>query len=165
MMRDRSGFGGNGGTGNAGGLDELNDLYEAIILDHYRSPRNTAPVDSPDIDLEVNNPFCGDEFHIQLKVDGDTVSQVGITGRGCAISQASASLLAELVEGKTSSEVRAAVSAFRRLLKGEEVSDEEMEKLGDIEALSGVRKFPVRIKCALLSWVGLDDALKEHLAK
>lgn len=165
MTGGRSGFGGVGGTGSAGRLDELNDLYEAIILDHYRSPRNTAPVESPDVDLEVNNPFCGDEFHIQLKVDGDTVSQVGITGRGCAISQASASLLAELVEGKTSSEVRDSVSTFRRLLKGEEVSDEEMETLGDVEALSGVRKFPIRIKCALLSWVGLDDALKEHLAK
>lgn len=147
------------------GLGDLDDLYEAIILDHYRSPRNTAPVDDPDIDLEVNNPFCGDEFHIQLKVENDAIAQVGITGRGCAISQASASLLAELVEGKSSGEVRAAVSAVRRLLKGEEISEDEAEVLGDIEALAGVRKFPVRIKCALLSWVGLDDALVEHLAK
>ena len=151
--------------GSTSSLGDLDDLYEAIILDHYRSPRNTAPVESPDIDLEVNNPFCGDEIQIQMKVEGDAVSQVGITGRGCAISQASASLLAELVEGKTASEVQASVSAFRRLLKGEEVTEEEHELLGDIEALSGVRKFPVRIKCALLSWVGLDDALKEHLAK
>ena len=156
---------GSGGPDDAGSLDELNELYEAIILDHYRNPRNTEPVESPDIDLEVNNPFCGDEFHIQLKVDGDTISQVGITGRGCAISQASASLLAELVDGKTSAEVRTSVDAFRRLLRGEEVSEEERDVLGDIEALSGVRKFPVRIKCALLSWVGLDDALAEHLAK
>ena len=150
--------------GASHGFTEMDDLYEAIILDHYRNPRNTAPVESPDIDLEVNNPFCGDEFQIQMKVEGDTVSQVGITGRGCAISQASASLLAELVEGKTSHEVRASVGAFRRLLKGEDVSEEERDMLGDIEALSGVRKFPVRIKCALLSWVGLDDALKDHLA-
>lgn len=154
-----------GDTGDGGSLSDLNDLYEAIILDHYRSPRNTAPVESPDIDLEVNNPFCGDELHIQMKVEDGTVSQVGITGRGCAISQASASLLAELVEGKTSSEVQGSVSAFRRLLRGEEVSEEERDALGDVEALSGVRKFPVRIKCALLSWVGLDDALEEHLAK
>ncbi len=151
--------------GASRGFTEMDELYEEIILDHYRNPRNTAPVESPDIDLEVNNPFCGDEFQIQMKVEGDTVSQVGITGRGCAISQASASLLAELVEGKTSPEVRASVSAFRRLLKGEDVSEEERDMLGDIEALSGVRKFPVRIKCALLSWVGLDDALKDHLAK
>jgi nitrogen fixation NifU-like protein len=150
------------GTGGLGGLD---DLYEEIILDHYRNPRNTAPVESPDIDLEVNNPFCGDEFHIQMKVEDDAVSEIGITGRGCAISQASASLLAELVEGKSSSEVQASVGAFRRLLQGEEISEEEREILGDIEALGGVRKFPVRIKCALLSWVGLNDALKEHLAK
>ncbi|MEE8046607.1 MAG: iron-sulfur cluster assembly scaffold protein, partial [Dehalococcoidia bacterium] len=84
---------------------------------------------------------------------------------GCAISQASASLLAELVKGKSSAEVRVAVDAFRRLLKDEDVTEEERDILGDVEALAGVRKFPVRIKCALLSWVGLDDALKEHLAK
>jgi len=152
-------------TGGISGLDEMNDLYEAIILDHYRSPRNTAPVETPDIDLEVNNPFCGDEFHIQLKVEDGFVSQVGITGRGCAISQASASLLAELVEGKSSDEVRAAVDSVRRLLKGEDLLEDELDILGDIEALAGVRKFPVRIKCALLSWVGLDDALKDHLKK
>ena len=154
-----------GNASGSGSLGELDDLYEAIILDHYRNPRNTGPVDSPDIDLEVNNPFCGDEFQIQMKVENDAVSAVGITGRGCAISQASASLLAELVEGKKSGEVRESVSAFRRLLQGVEISAEEREVLGDIEALGGVRKFPVRIKCALLSWVGLDDALKEHLAK
>jgi len=152
-------------TGGMSGLDEMNDLYEAIILDHYRSPRNTAAVVDADIDLEVNNPFCGDEFHIQLKVEDDSVLEVGITGRGCAISQASASLLAELVKGKSAGDVQAAVDAVRRLLKGEDVTEEELDVLGDIEALEGVRKFPVRIKCALLSWVGLDDALREHLAK
>jgi nitrogen fixation NifU-like protein len=152
-------------TGGMSGLDDMNDLYEAIILDHYRSPRNTAPLEAPDIALDVNNPFCGDEFHIQLKVENDSVAQVGITGRGCAISQASASLLAELVEGKSSDEVRSAVGSLRRLLKGEEVTEEERDILGDIEALEGVRKFPVRIKCALLSWVGLDDALKDYLKK
>lgn len=152
-------------TGGTGGLEDMNELYEAIILDHYRSPRNTATVEEPDIDFEVNNPFCGDEFHIQLKVENDAVSQVGITGRGCAISQASASLLAELVKGKSASEVESAVGAVRRLLKGEEITDAEADILGDIEALGGVRKFPVRIKCALLSWVGLGDALRDHVAK
>ena len=152
-------------TGGMSGLEEMNDLYEAIILDHYRSPRNTAAVVDADIDLEVNNPFCGDEFHIQLRVEDGSVSEVGITGRGCAISQASASLLAELVKGKSAGDVQAAVDAVRRLLKGEDVTEEELDVLGDIEALEGVRKFPVRIKCALLSWVGLDDALREHLAK
>jgi nitrogen fixation NifU-like protein len=148
-----------------GGLGDMDELYEAIILDHYRSPRNTETIDEPDIDLEVNNPFCGDEFHIQLKVEDAAVSQVGITGRGCAISQASASLLAELVEGKSASEVESAVDAVRRLLKGEEITEAEVDILGDIEALGGVRKFPVRIKCALLSWIGLGDALRDHLAK
>lgn len=148
-----------------GGLGDMDELYEAIILDHYRSPRNTETIVDPDIDLEVNNPFCGDEFHIQLKVEDDSVLQVGITGRGCAISQASASLLAELVEGKSASEVESAVGSVRRLLKGEEITEAEADILGDIEALGGVRKFPVRVKCALLSWVGLGDALRDHLAK
>ena len=151
--------------GGTSGLGDLDELYEAIILDHYRNPRNSGPVDDPDIDLEVNNPFCGDEFHIQLKVDGNSVSQVGINGRGCAISQASASLLAELVQGKSYVDVKAAVDSVRRLLKGEEITEEEQDILGDIEALGGVRKFPVRIKCALLSWVGLDDALADHIKK
>jgi len=151
--------------GGTSGLGDLDELYEAIILDHYRNPRNSGPVDDPDIDLEVNNPFCGDEFHIQLKVDGNSVSQVGINGRGCAISQASASLLAELVQGKSYADVNAAVDSVRRLLKGEEITEEEQDILGDIEALGGVRKFPVRIKCALLSWVGLDDALSDHIKK
>jgi len=148
-----------------GGLGDMDELYEAIILDHYRSPRNTETIAEPDIDIEVNNPFCGDEFHIQLKVEDDAVAQVGITGRGCAISQASASLLAELVEGKSASEVESAVDAVRRLLKGEEITEVEADVLGDIEALGGVRKFPVRIKCALLSWIGLGDALRDHMAK
>ena len=151
--------------GGTSGLGDLDELYEAIILDHYRNPRNSGPVDDPDIDLEVNNPFCGDEFHIQLKVDGNSVSQVGINGRGCAISQASASLLAELVQGKSYADVNAAVLSVRRLLKGEEITEEEQDILGDIEALGGVRKFPVRIKCALLSWVGLGDALAGHIKK
>ena len=151
--------------GGTSGLGDIDELYEAIILDHYRNPRNSGPVDDPDIDLEVNNPFCGDEFHIQLKVDGNSVSQVGINGRGCAISQASASLLAELVQGKSYVDVNAAVLSVRRLLKGEEITEEEQDILGDIEALGGVRKFPVRIKCALLSWVGLDDALSDHIKK
>ena len=152
-------------TGGTSSLGDLDDLYEAIILDHYRSPRNTAPVESPDVDLEVNNPFCGDEFQIQFKVEDDTISEVGITGRGCAISQASASLLAELVKGKSSSEVRAAVDAVRRLLKGEEITDEEADILGDIEALAGVRKFPVRIKCALLPLTALEEGIKAYRQK
>lgn len=151
--------------GGTSGLGDLDELYEAIILDHYRNPRNSGPVDDPDIDLEVNNPFCGDEFHIQLKVDGNSVSQVGINGRGCAISQASASLLAELVQGKSYADVNAAVDSVRRLLKGEEITEEDQDILGDIEALGGVRKFPVRIKCALLSWVGLGDGLADHIKK
>ena len=144
--------------------DELNEMYEEIVMDHYHNPRHTENLESPKFEVEKNNPFCGDEIKIQINLLDNQKVSVSVTGRGCAISQASASLLAELVDGKSTGEVQAAVDCVRRLLKGEDISDEEADILGDIEALGGVRKFPVRIKCALLSWVGLDDGLKEHLA-
>jgi len=144
-----------------GGLDGLDELYEEIILDHYRNPRHTAPLAKPDVDIQVNNPFCGDETHIQLTREDGHIDEVSVSGRGCAISQASGSLLAELIEGKSVDEAKVAVGRVRRLLRGEELPEAELDALGDMAALQGVRKYPVRIKCALLSWTGLEDALAE----
>ena len=146
---------------NMGGLEGLDELYEEIILDHYRNPRHTAPIDHVDVDVEVNNPFCGDEVHIELGRDDGRVGQVRVTGRGCAISQASASLLSDLVGGKSVEEVRQLVALVRKLLQGNDLSEGELESMGDLVALQGVRQYPVRIKCALLSWSGLEDALKK----
>lgn len=148
--------------GGTSGLDQLDELYESIILDHYRNPRHTDPLDAPDIDVEANNPFCGDEVHIQLELDGDAVSDVSISGQGCAISQSSASLLAEMLKGKSAGEALEFVTLVRRMMRGDELTEDEKDRLGDILALEGVKRFPVRIKCALLSWTALEDALSEN---
>lgn len=147
--------------GGTSGLDQLDELYESIILDHYRNPRNTEPLTDPDVDVEANNPFCGDEVHIQLEIRGGVVARVSVSGQGCAISQSSASLLAEILEGKTVDEALELVTQVRRMMRGEELSEDEKDVLGDVIALEGVNRFPVRIKCALLSWTALEDSLKE----
>ncbi len=148
--------------GGTSGLGDLDELYESIILDHYRNPRHTDPLESPDIDVEANNPFCGDEIHIQLDLDGESVSDVSVSGQGCAISQSSASLLAEMLEGKSAGEALEFVSLVRSMMRGDELTEDEKDKLGDILALEGVKRFPVRIKCALLSWTALEDALNDR---
>ena len=146
-----------------GGLDGLDDLYEAIILDHYHNPRNKEFIDNPDFDEEINNPFCGDELRIQAKFTDTKVTEISVSGRGCAISQASASLLAEYVQGKNIEEIFNAVNIVRNMLKGEEISEDDKENIKDIDALSGVQKFPIRIKCALLGWTGFYDLINTNL--
>ena len=144
------------------GLGELNDLYEEIIIDHYRNPRNNEELENPDAEIEADNPFCGDEVKIQLKFQDGRVDEIGVTGRGCAISQSSASLLSESAEGRTQGELSRATDLVRRMMRNESLTEEEQDELGDIEALRGVRKYPVRIKCALLSWAALQDALESY---
>ncbi|MDA1296564.1 MAG: SUF system NifU family Fe-S cluster assembly protein [Chloroflexi bacterium] len=146
-------------TGGTSGLDDLDELYESIILDHYRNPRHTEPLEHPDVDVEANNPFCGDEIHIQLELDGDTVTGVSVSGRGCAISQSSASLLSEMLEDKNAADALEFVTLVRRMMRGDTLTEEEKDILGDVAALEGVKRFPVRIKCALLSWTALEDSL------
>ena len=144
------------------GLGELNELYEEIILDHYRNPRNNEELDDPDVEIEANNPFCGDEVKIQISFQDGRVDEIGVTGRGCAISQSSASLLSELAEGQTRPELSRAADLMRRMMRDESLTEAEQDVLGDIEALRGVRRFPVRIKCALLPWAALQDVLDSY---
>jgi len=156
----------------------LEDLYREIILDHYRSPRNRGELPVPPAHkVEGFNPLCGDEVVLYLDVDPatDTVTDVKIAGQGCSISQASTSMMSAAVKGKPLAEVRRLIRAFKALmsiheskLEGEGESDgsdlaAELEgvKLGDLEALQGVVKFPVRIKCATLAWNTLQQALDE----
>jgi nitrogen fixation NifU-like protein len=138
---------------------ELDELYQEVLLDHYRNPRNTDRLNDPTSEVDAINPFCGDEIHMQLGLDGDKVASISVTGQGCSISQAAGSLLTEIVEGKTTIEARELRELFREMMTGEEVSDEVADRLEDSLALQGVRRFPVRIKCALLSWSALIDAL------
>lgn len=143
-------------------LEGLDELYEQIVLDHYRNPRANAPLAAPTVEIEVNNPFCGDEIRLQLATNpGGQVAGVSVVGRGCAISQSSGSLLTGLVLGKGSAQLHDTVQLVRRLMKGEQLSEAELDSLGDLSALGGVRKFPVRIKCALLAWSALDEAAEK----
>ncbi|MCB0999735.1 MAG: SUF system NifU family Fe-S cluster assembly protein [Acidimicrobiales bacterium] len=154
----------------------LEDLYREIILDHYRNPRNRGELEVPPAHrVEGFNPLCGDEIVIYLTVDGDTVTDIKIGGQGCSISQSSASMMSAAVKGKTVDEVRELTKSFKSMmsihehsLEGEdepaEPTAESVAKLGDLEALRGVVKFPVRIKCATLSWNTLAQGLDEALA-
>jgi nitrogen fixation protein NifU and related proteins len=138
--------------------EPLDDLYRDIIMDHYRFPRGRKVLEAPDIKNEGQNPVCGDQIEVSLKVNGETVEEIAVDCAGCAISVASGSMLADIIKGKTISEIKIIAGAIKALLKGEE-PPKEIE-LGDLEALAGVQKFPVRIKCALLSWTTLVDAIE-----
>jgi nitrogen fixation protein NifU and related proteins len=152
----------------------LEDLYREIILDHYRSPRNRGELETPPARrAEGFNPLCGDEIVVYVLVDDDgTVADVKIGGQGCSISQSSASMMSAAVKGKPVSEARDLLRAFKAMMSIHEHElggDEQGEpeplpdvKLGDLEALRGVVKFPVRIKCATLSWNTLAQALDEN---
>ena len=143
----------------------LEDLYREIILDHYRTPRNRGELPPPAAHAVGHNPLCGDEIDVYLQVEGDTITDVKVGGQGCSISQSSASMMSQAVKGRAVAEVRALVRRFKGMmsieeeaLDGEGVAD---IKLGDLEALQGVVKFPVRIKCATLAWNTLLEALAE----
>src|SRR4051812_16491126 len=154
----------------------LEDLYREIILDHYRNPRNRGELDAPPAHkVEGFNPLCGDEIIVYLDLDGDTVRDIRIAGQGCSISQSSASMMSAAVKGRTLDEVRDLSKAFKAMmsihessLEGAGADDPAPEpdevpdvKLGDLEALRGVVKFPVRIKCATLSWNTLAQGIDE----
>jgi len=143
----------------------LEDLYREVILDHYRNPRNKGRLDDPEASADGVNPLCGDEISIDLKLEGDRVSAVAIDGQGCSISQASASMMSEAVKGKTLDEIADLAAGFRRMMSLDEADGPGLDPdrpgavLGDIEALQGVRRYPVRIKCAGLGWNTLLEAL------
>ena len=139
----------------------LEDLYREIILDHYRTPRNRGELEPPAVSVEGHNPLCGDEIRIFLDVKDGVVTDVKFSGSGCSISQSSASMMTNAVKGKSVDDVKAIVRKFKHMMtvEDDETPVDENVKLGDLEALQGVVKFPVRIKCATLSWNTLVDAL------
>jgi len=141
--------------------DPLDDMYRDIILDHFRSPRGKKKIDNANITSEGQNPSCGDEIDVQLRTQDGKVEDVHVSCQGCAISVASGSMLAELIKGKSLAEVTHIAELVRKMLKGElDELPKELEELGDIDALQGVKQFPVRIKCALLSWITLIEGVK-----
>jgi nitrogen fixation NifU-like protein len=138
--------------------DNLDDLYRDIIMDHYKAPRGRKELAGADIKNEGKNPVCGDEIEVSMKVNDGRVDDISVQCLGCAISVASGSMLADTIKGKSVEQVKKIARAVKAVLKGEQ-PEEEIE-LGDLEALEGVKKFPVRIKCALLSWSTLVEGLE-----
>lgn len=137
----------------------LEELYKEVILDHYRAPRNKGRVDPHDVALERNNPLCGDEIELFLRFDGGNVEGIGFEGKGCSISQASASMMTEKVKGMDAKEAAALAETIKAMMAGETEGDPD--ELEDLVSLKGVVKYPVRIKCALLGWNTLLEALEE----
>lgn len=144
-------------------MSGLEELYKEVILDHYRSPRNRGKLDPSDFDLHRDNPLCGDEVHLYGQIEGDRLAGVAFEGKGCSISQASTSMMTEKVKGTSLEEAEAMAHLFKRMMLGEEVGD--LDRLGDLAALQGVQKYPVRIKCALLGWNTLLEGLKVYREK
>jgi nitrogen fixation NifU-like protein len=140
----------------------LNELYREVILDHYRSPRNRGSIVGAPHHGEGQNPLCGDEVAVDVVVTDGVISDVAVAGQGCSISQASASMMSEAIKGKTLAEVADVADRFIELMTGDDPELDEAHpgaSLGDLEALAGVREFPVRIKCATLGWHTMLDAL------
>ena len=138
----------------------LDDMYREIILDHYKSPRGKKPLESANVSTDGHNPSCGDEITVDVQIEDSVLKDIHVGCKGCAISVASGSILAETVKGKTFDEVQKIAEAVKKMLKGE--SEEVPEDHEDLDALKGVRQFPVRIKCALLAWVTLVEGLKNY---
>lgn len=141
-----------------GSLDDaaLNQLYQEVILDHYRKPRNKGDVEDVTHTVTMNNPLCGDVIDLLIRVKGGRIADIGFKGKGCSISQASASMMTDRLKGKTVDEALALSGTFTKMLHGDEDAASDTE-LGDLRALQGVSKFPVRVKCALLAWNCLEE--------
>ncbi|MBX6321209.1 MAG: SUF system NifU family Fe-S cluster assembly protein [Rhodospirillaceae bacterium] len=144
-------------------MSELRELYQEVILDHNRRPRNFGRPPQANHEAHGDNPLCGDRVTVYLEVEGDRIADVGFQGRGCAISMASASLMTEMVKGRTVAEAKALFERFHALVTGRGDGTESVE-LDKLAVLSGVREFPMRVKCATLSWHTLVAALEQDRA-
>ena len=144
----------------------LEELYREVILDHYRNPRNRVPLDLPDFEAEGVNPLCGDEVKVELRFEDGAVSQVSVRGHGCSISQSSGSMMGEAIKGLSREDVIELAARFQAMLTSADEQDttgapapEPGSVMGELDALQGVRRYPVRIKCASLPWTTLVEAV------
>jgi nitrogen fixation NifU-like protein len=138
----------------------LGSLYQELILDHYRRPRNKGELAGSTHRVHMNNPACGDEVWLQLRLESDRIADVRFVGEGCSISQASVSMMTQLLKGRTRAEAESLARRFTAMMHGDADATRD-RSLGDLRALAGVSRFPVRVKCALLGWNALEEALQE----
>jgi nitrogen fixation NifU-like protein len=141
-------------------MSELNELYQQVILDHNKKPRNFRELETANHTAEGYNPLCGDQLTIFLNLEDDSVSDISFIGSGCAISKAAASMMTQAVKGKSRDEAEQLFSEFHRMVTGE--SEDELSSLGNLRVFAGVRDFPVRVKCATLPWHTLHAALNNE---
>jgi nitrogen fixation NifU-like protein len=141
--------------------DALSSLYQEVLLDHYRRPRNRGQLPCANVSVDKKNPLCGDEITLQVEFAGDTVADVKFTGQGCAISQASASMMTQMLKGRSREEIERLARRFTEMIHGDDTAARDAA-LGDLRALAGVSRLPVRLKCALLAWGALAESLTEQ---
>ncbi len=140
-------------------------LYADAIMDHYRNPRRRAPLLGQNVESHQLNPFCGDEVTLRIRLDAQgRVAQVSSVSDGCSIIQASASMMADSMAGKTLEQLKGLSQEFRQMMQGHDLPDDTLAEMGDLPALRVVRQYPVRIKCALLPWVALEEGIKRAAA-
>ncbi len=140
-------------------MSELSDLYQEVILDHNKNPRNFREIATANFKADGNNPLCGDALRVFVEMEDDTVKDVAFKGSGCAISKASASMMTQIVKGKTKAEAEKMFDEFHRMVLGELDEETEENSLGKLKIFAGVREFPARVKCASLSWHTLNAAI------
>jgi nitrogen fixation NifU-like protein len=143
-------------------MSDLRELYQQVILEHSRNPRNFKELDGASHSAEGYNPLCGDQITVYLEIDGDRIVDISFKGSGCAISKASASLMTAAVKGKTLAETEEMFGKFREMVTSERDAGIDEDAVGKLAVLSGVREFPVRVKCATLAWHTLHAALREE---
>ena len=141
-------------------MSELSDLYQEVILEHNKNPRNFREIGDADKTADGNNPLCGDALRVYVKMDGDSVADVAFKGSGCAISKASASMMTQTVKGKTREEAEVLFDEFHKMVTGDLDIETDDNRLGKLKIFAGVLEFPARVKCASLSWHTLHAALK-----
>jgi len=143
-------------------MSELKALYQEVILDHNKNPRNFKRIEDADCSVDGYNPLCGDHYTIFLKMDGEIISEIAFVGSGCAISKGSASVMRTILKGKTRTEAEQLFEKFHHLVRGEIKNDADIDQMGKLAAFAGVSEFPARVKCAILPWHTMKNAVEKR---
>lgn len=144
-------------------MNNLDQLYRSVIMDHYKKPRNKGILQDNSVTIDMNNPTCGDRIHLTLKIEDGIVTDAKFDGEGCSISMSSASMMTETIKGKKLEEALQYADIFSKMMLGEDIDEDILDDLGDVAALQGVSKFPARIKCATLAWKAMEKGINEEL--